>query len=515
MKIKAIYISSCSAVLEIQNSLCFYTPIEYDVYLNNKIAKQNINTNVFSIYNLFPDTEYEIATTLSDETIVFRTKAESACINVRDFYAAGDGNKDDTKAIQMSINACPEYGRVQIPQGVYNISPIVLKSNIIIEIMKNAVLLASTSEEDYAVLPGQVPSSTGKERQECVSWEGQPVSSHQSLFSAYHAHDIHMVGEGTVDGNAQNSTWWINPKQRKIARPKVLFTNQCSNVFVSGITFKNSPCWHLHPYNSQNLGFYDIKIIAPKDSPNTDGCNPESCDNVEIIGAHFSVGDDAIAIKSGKMYDGKFKNIPASNHIIRNCLMEFAHGAVVLGSEMSGGVKDLSVTQCLFKNTDRGLRIKTRRGRGKDAVVDGVTFENILMDGVLTPLVINMYYFCDPDGKSEYVQNKNALPVDERTPYLGRFYFRDMVCTNCSVAAGFFYGLPEQPIEEIEIKDVKISFAYNAESGHPAMMSDIDKCSNIGLYFNNVKKVKLENVDITGTVGEKVTANNVEEIVEI
>ena len=265
-----------------------------------------------------------------------------------------------------------------------------------------------------------------------------------------------------MDGNAQNSTWWFDVKNRAVARPKLLFTNRCSGIYIHGINFKNSPCWHLHPYNSKQIGIYDISVTAPKNSPNTDGFDPESCDNVEIIGAHFSVGDDAIAIKSGKMYEGKILNIPASNHTIRNCLMEFAHGAVVLGSEMSGGIRDLSVTRCLFKNTDRGLRIKTRRGRGKDAVVDGVTFSNIKMEGVLTPLVVNMYYFCDPDGKSDYVQNKNALPVDDRTPYLGRFCFKNMICTDCSVAAGFSTGLLNSLLSKLKYQTLRF---YSARMG--------------------------------------------------
>ncbi|MEM5769014.1 MAG: glycosyl hydrolase family 28 protein, partial [Bacillota bacterium] len=142
---------------------------------------------------------------------------------------------------------------------------------------------------------------------------------------------------------------------------------------------------------------------------------------------------------------------------------------------------ELSVTRCLFKNTDRGLRIKTCRGRGKDAIVDGVTFENIRMDGVLTPLVVHMYYFCDPDGKTDYVQNKSALPVDARTPYLGRFCFKDMICTDCSIAAGFFYGLPEMPIEEIEISDVAFTFRDDAQKGYPAMVLGIEELCRSGL----------------------------------
>lgn len=511
MKISNLFSSSCSAVFELDNDLCYTSPHPYVVSLNGQPVAGSFHDNVFSLFDLTPDTAYTVSTSLDPQPLTFRTNKESCCINVRDFGAAGDGQKDDTKAMQMAILTCPEGGRIRVPEGIYLITPITLKSHITLEIMEGATLLGSISESDYTVLPGEVKSSPGGASVECVSWEGCPVPSHQSLLSAYHAEDIHIVGKGLVDGNAQNSTWWIEPKKRGVARPKLFFTNRCRNVIIHGVSFCNSPSWNLHPYHSEGLGFYDISVTAPKDSPNTDGLDPESCDRVEIIGCHFSVGDDAIAIKSGKVYAGKIANVPASRHTIRNCLMEFAHGAVVLGSEMSGGIKDLSVTRCLFKNTDRGLRIKTRRGRGKDAVVDGVTFQNIRMDGVLTPLVMNMFYFCDPDGKSDYVQNKQPLPVDDRTPYLGRFCFKDMICTNCSVAAGFFYGLPEQPIEEIEITNVGFTFSEHAVEGYPAMMLGIKSCALTGLHFHNVRRVRLHEVSLMGVKGEKLTLDNVGE----
>ena len=128
--------------------------------------------------------------------------------------------------------------------------------------------------------------------------------------------------------------------------------------------------------------------------------------------------------------------------------MAFGHGAVVLGSEISGGIKNISVTQCYFESTDRGLRIKTRRGRGKDSIIDEILFENIYMNNVLAPLTVNMFYFCDWDGKTEYVWSKEPLKLDERTPYIGRFKFKDIVCDNVHSAAGYFYGLPEQTIKK-------------------------------------------------------------------
>ena len=255
-----------------------------------------------------------------------------------------------------------------------------------------------------------------------------------------------------------------------------------------------------------------MRLVSPKDSPNTDGCDPESCDNVDIIGVYFSVGDDCIAIKAGKIYMGKTYKTPSSNFNIRNCSMNFGHGAVVLGSEMSGGIKNINVRQCLFNQTDRGLRIKTRRGRGKQAVIDGITFENIKMDDVLTPLVVNMFYYCDPDGHSEYVWSKEKLPIDDRTPYLGKFVFKDIDCKNVNVAAGTFFGLPEQPIESITLKNVNFSYSKNPTAGIPAMMDFLDPMKGQGLIFNYVNEVNLENVKFDGVSSEEVSTVNVNKI---
>lgn len=184
--------------------------------------------------------------------------------------------------------------------------------------------------------------------------------------------------------------------------------------------------------------------------------------------------------------------------------MQFGHGAIVLGSEMSGGVKNLKVERCYFDHTDRGLRIKTRRGRGNTAVIDGVEFNNIYMDNVLTPLVINMFYFCDPDGKTEYVWSKEKLPVDDRTPFLGKFTFNNIKAVNCEVCAGYFYGLPEMPIQQININDSELSFKDDAKADTPAMMSFAEECLRRGLVFKNVKEINLKNVRIDNQLGKKI-----------
>ena len=286
-------------------------------------------------------------------------------------------------------------------------------------------------------------------------------------------------------------------------------------MVVQGIQVQNSPSWNIHPYFSQDLRFLDLKVLNPKDSPNTDGLDPESCRNVEIAGVYFSLGDDCIAVKSGKIYMGSTYRQPAEDTVIRQCCMRDGHGSVTIGSEMAGGVKNLAVRDCLFINTDRGLRIKTRRGRGKDAVVEGILFENIRMDQVLTPFVINCFYFCDPDGHSEYVRTKEALPADARTPEIRTLTFRNIEAKNCHVAAAYMYGLPEKKIGLVEMENVHVSFAEHPQSGQPAMMEGCDEhTSRQGIYANNIDTLILRNVRVEGQAGEPAETENIGHLIQ-
>ena len=512
MKFHCLYRSSVSACFELESLSAYYAQESFDVSVNGAPALMGVRTNVFSLFDLQPDTEYCVS--IGQESLTIRTEKETGAICVRDFGAVGDGVHDDTDAIQCAIHACPEDGRILVPAGTYFVRPLVLKSHMTLELKKDAVLLADPCEEHYPLLPGEIrDAATGREIQ-ISSWEGNPFPCRQSFISAHHARNIHIVGQGVIDGNAINATWWVDVKKRKIGRPKLVFLNACEHVRFHGILGRNSACWNFHPFFSKDVHFYNTAVEAPKDSPNTDGTDPESCHDVAYIGMRFSVGDDAIAIKSGKMYMGMKYKTPATGHVVRNCLMEYAHGAMVLGSEMSGGVKDLKVTQCYFLHTDRGLRIKTRRGRGKYAVIDGVEFSNIVMENVMAPLVMNMYYFCDPDGHEEIVWSKEKHPVDDTTPYLGSFTFRDMQCTDCEWAAGYFYGLTEQPIGSVTIENVHFTFKPDAQPGRPAMMDYIDQECKRGLYFNCVNKVHLKNVTMSGQEGDRLITINVDEVVD-
>lgn len=508
MKFNLIYISSVSACFELQNDTIYYSEKPFKLTLNGNVLKKEYNTNVFSLFDLSPDTEYILSTSLSDFELKFKTKSETYAVSVKSFGAIGDGETDDTLAVQTALNLCPVGGRVVFEPGVYSLRPITIKSDVTVEIKKGAKLLASTFEDDYPLIPGEFDDLNGKSVH-FASWEGTPTVCRQPFVTCYSSKNVNLVGEGIIDGNAQNGDWWVEPKKRTIGRPRLFFTHFAENINLHGITGMNSASWNFHPYFSKNVNFYNTKVSAPANSPNTDGLDPESCDGVNIIGMVFSVGDDAIAIKAGKSYMGMKYAVPANNHTIRNCVMKFAHGGIVLGSEMSGGVKNLKVERCLFVGTDRGLRIKTRRGRGKNAVIDGVVFDKIKMDGVKAPFVMNMFYFCDPDGKTEYVWSKEKLPVDDRTPYLGEFTFRNIQCENASWCAGYFYGLPERPIKSVTLENVTVTYDKSAEEGRPAMMTNAEILKNAGFVFRNVENVNLKNVSFDGYEGEKFVLENV------
>ena len=500
---KKLFVSSSSACFEFDNKDPYYCPESYRVIVNGVEEKTERNTNVFSLFNLTPGMQYTVRTTKDNCKITIVTPPETARIDVKALGAKGDGVSDDTFFVQMAIDSCPDGGRVVLPKGTYLVRPIKLKSNITLELKKGATLLGDTNEAHYPFIPARVYID-GKE-EILASWEGEPFDCHQSLISAYKQKNIKVVGEGVIDGNAVNSTWWDMPKGRKVARPRLVFLNKCENVVFHGVTGMNSASWNFHPFFSKNLKFYDISVKCPANAPNTDGLDPESCDDVEIVGCKFSVGDDCCAIKSGKFYMGMTYQTPADHHTLRNNLFCDGHGAIVLGSEMSGGVKNLSVGQCLFRHTERGLRIKSRRGRGKYAIIDGVSFENIKMENVITPLVINMYYFCDPDGMTEYVWSRDPnTPIDDRTPYLGKFTFRDIECVDCECMAGYFDGLAERPIKEVIMENVSIKFKEDAEPNLPAMATGVREYCKEGLYVDNVENLVLKNVTIEGVVGDKI-----------
>jgi polygalacturonase len=514
--IQIISVTSRTVSFEIINDECYYLKNNVEVYVNNEKAAL-IDKNVYTLYNLQPNTEYSIkiidtSTKETSESMVVRTNEDSAVINVKDFGAVGDGVSMDTASIQAAIAACPKNGRIIFPEGKFLTTPIFLKSDICIELEKDAIILGSKNRELYPVLTGMLKNNTSEAYSYLISWEGEPADCFASLITGINVSNISIIGEGIIDGNASFDTWWYEAKKKRIAwRPRTIFFSGCSDILVEGVTVMNSPSWTIHPLLCQNLKFINLQVENPADAPNTDGINPESCRNVLILGVNFSVGDDCIAIKSGKYEISKKYPVPSEEIYIRNCNMQFGHGAVVIGSEMSGGVKKIYIEKCLFNSTDRGIRIKTRRGRGRSGIIDEIYAINLKMNKVQTPFVINSFYFCDEDGKTEYVWSKEKLEVDDRTPYIGNIVFKDIVSIDTQVAAGFMYGLPEEKVASVDMENIYVHFDINASSGYPDMMSYLEPMRRNGFYFNNIKKLKLNNIKLDNSEKEGIIKLNIDE----
>jgi len=512
---KVILVTARSFVLEVLDEEADYRTKEYDLYVDGEKLCTSDRT-ILSVYGLKPDTDMEVQLKRQDEeTDVLRvhTAYEFVTLNVRDFGAKGDGVTDDTACLQAAVMTVPEHGRVYIPKGIYRFTHLFLKSHMKLELAEGAVLLAIPDKTKLPILPGRIESYDEKGEFLPASWEGSPLDAYASILTGMYVEDVVICGEGTIDGGADFDNWWDKDKRKDdpAARPRMLFLNHCQDVVIQGVTIRNSPSWNMHPYFSQRIRFLDIKIQSPDNSHNTDGIDPESCTDVEIAGVYFSVGDDCIAVKSGKMYMGKTYKTPSKNIVIHNCLMERGHGGVTIGSEIAAGVDNIVVRNCHFVDTDRGLRVKSRRGRGKDSYLSGITFEHVLMEGVRTPFVINCFYYCGADGKSEYVSSKEALPVDDRTPGVGRIQIRNVVCRDCHVAGVYFYGLPESKIECVEMENVSITYAENAREGKAAMMAGCERSCRQGIFVRNAKKVSLKNVVLKGNEGKAVDIDGVDE----
>ena len=520
MEFDIIFQTSRRITIELKKYGIWYADRDYRIYLNDEMIKTSDRV-VQTIGNLKPDTEYTIRLESGDlcsETRTFHTDYEFVTLDVRRFGAKGDGVQDDTLFIQAAIQACPPKGRVYLPEGTYRITCLFLKSDITIDLDDRAVISAYTDRSRFPILPGMTESYDEKEEYNLGTWEGNPLDMFASIITGINVSNVVITGGGTLDGNGSHDNWWAGTGREKTGgafRPRMIFLNHCENITVQGLTIQNSPAWNLHPYFTDHTRWIDLRIINPKVSPNTDGMDPESVDGLEAVGVYFSLGDDCIAVKAGKYYMGHKYQKPSQNLEIRQCYMRHGHGALTLGSEIAAGVKNLVCRDCYFEDTDRGLRIKTRRGRGQEAVLDNIWFDNIKMDGVLTPFVINSFYNrCDPDGHSDYAQSKEPYPVDERTPVVGRMTFTNIDAKNCHVAGSFIYGLPEAKIHELKFEHINISFADNPVEDYAAMMDDLEPCRRKGIYINNVKKLELKDVTVCGQLGEAVEIHNVDEIRE-
>ncbi len=406
--------------------------------------------------------------------------------HVRDFGASGDGSTRDTVAIQAAIDSCGRAGggTVFLGPGAYLSGALSLRSHVTLHLDVGATLLGSDDPADYPVIHAR--------------WEGADQPTYAPLIGGRGLERIAVVGRGTVDGGG--AAWWKRLRERTLAypRPRLISFEACNDVLIEGIQAVNSPSWTVTPVRCDNVTVDKVTILNPADSPNTDGINPDSCRNVHITNCHIDVGDDCITLKSGAENGDPTYRTACEDVTIANCTMVHGHGGVVIGSEMSGGVRGVVIANCVFHGTDRGIRLKSRRGRGGG--VEDIRITNIVMENVLCPLTMNLYYACGVWGDTT-VADKARQPVSAGTPRFRHIRVSHVTARRARYAAGFMYGLAEMPLEDISLSDVTVSMAQDAEPGHPEMADDIEQMQQGGLLVRNARGLRLHDVEIRGQRG--------------
>ena len=405
--------------------------------------------------------------------VLFALTANAERVDMKQAGADASGKSLNTEIINSTIVRLAKAGggTLFFPAGDYLTGPITLQSNITLDLEAGATLRFSDDPEQYVPMVD-------------IRYEGVLLKSFHPLISAMNAENITIKGEGTLDG--QGKYWWnechttakamregkgyINKYQQMFAdvndmehlrattnedwsfnlkynflRPPFIQPHHCKNVKIQGVHIQNSPFWTVNPQFCDNV-LIDGITINNVPSPNTDGINPESCSNVHICNSHIYVGDDCITIKSGRDLNGRQAGRPCENITITNCTMLSGHGGVVIGSEMSGGVKKVTISNCVFDGTDRGIRIKSTRGRG--GIVEDIRVSNIVMNNIQREaFVFNLKYSRMP-----------AEPKSERTPV-----FRNIFINGCTVngvkTPVKIVGLEEAPITGISIRDVQVQNA--------------------------------------------------------
>jgi polygalacturonase len=406
--------------------------------------------------------------------------------NVRDYGAAGDGKTLDTHAIQVALDACEAGGggTVFFPAGRYLSGSLVLHSNVTLYIDAGAVLLGSVNPMDYPVIFSR--------------WEGRAQETHAPLIGGHGLSNIAVAGRGMVDGCGQG--WW----QRYFAgtldypRPRLISFDGCSNVLVEGLTITQSPSWSIHPLRCDNVTLKGLTILNPPDSPNTDGLDLDSCSSVHIADCYVDVGDDCIALKSGIESQAPGDRLPCQNITITNCTLAHGHGGVVIGSEMSGDVRNVVISNCVFAGTDRGIRLKSRRRRG--GIVENILATNLVMTGVLCPFTLNLHYHVGARGDAE-VSDKAAHPITDGTPRFRGIHFSHITARDVIVAAAYVSGLAEMPVEDISLEDISIEMAPQAEPARAEMADNSELMERAGLFICNAHRLRIHNLQVTRQLG--------------
>ena len=473
---------------------------------------------------------------------VAEPKFNDYSVSIVDFGAVGDGLTKNTKAIADAIDAVAAKGggRVVIPRGLWLTGPIVLKSNINIHTEKGAMVIFSPDYDDYPLIQ--------------TSFEGLNTWRCMSPINGKGLENIAFTGDGVFDGSggawrpvkkgkmtesqwkelqrsggvlSDDSKMWFpsegakkgyvmasktsnnkpapNTKEeleeiKEFFRPVMVSLVECKKVLLDGPTFQNSPAWNIHPLMCEDITIRNITVRNPWFSQNGDGLDLESCKNALVYNSSFDVGDDAICLKSGKDKDGRDRGTPTENVIVKNNVVYHGHGGFVIGSEMSGGVRNVHVSNCTFMGTDVGLRFKSTRGRG--GVVENIWISNIDMINIPTEAIrFNMFYggkspILEEGGGSSVETSEEMVPVTEETPSFRNIHMKNITVTGSKTAA-FFQGLPEISLKNVSLENAVLE----AEKGITMIDSDEIKLKNVTILTEEGPALIIynsKNVDVNG-----------------
>ncbi|WP_310100355.1 glycoside hydrolase family 28 protein [Algoriphagus sp. 4150] len=450
--------------------------------------------------------------------------------NIIEYGAVGDGIFKNSEAFKAAIEAVNSDGggRVIVPRGIWLTGPITLLSNVNLHLEDGALVLFSRDFDDYPLVE--------------TSFEGLNTVRCISPINAFQVENIAITGKGTIDGNgdawrfvkkgkmteaqwkklldsggvldAKGLIWFPTQesldgynasssfnvpdikdraeleKMKDFLRPVMVSIRESKRVLLDGPTFQNSPAWNIHPLMSEDVIIRNLNVRNPWYSQNGDGLDLESCKNVLIYNNTFDVGDDAICFKSGKDKDGRDRGMPTENVIVKNNIVYHAHGGFVIGSEMSGGVRNVHVSNCTFIGTDVGLRFKSTRGRG--GVVENIWISNIHMIDIPAEAIrFNMFYsgnspiLEDDQNADDEARDEALVPVTEETPSFQNISMKNIYVSGSGIA-GFFMGLPEMKLKNVSLENS----VFETEKGITAIDAS-------GLILRNVKVLGTKDTPLT------------------
>lgn len=385
---------------------------------------------------------------------------------ITEYGAVGDGETMNTKAIQSAVDACREAGGgvLVVPEGTFLTGSIFFRQGVDLRLDEGGVLKGSVNPDDYPQVP--------------TRWEGEEMVWTAALVNFFDMTDVDLTGKGTIDGSgdAWMERYPRTTRELRTGRPRLIAIQNCRNVKTSGFYMKNQACWGLFILYSEDVLVENLTIRAEHDIISSDGIDVDSSRRVRIVGCDIDVNDDCIAIKSGKDEDGRRVNRPAEDILIEKCRFRYGHGGVSMGSEMSGGIRNVEIRDCVMEADNWApIRFKSQPSRG--GVVENITYRDITLNNTRKAFEFNMAWRMRPPIKAP----SDPLPVVRNV--------RIINVSGTTDSVGDMHGLPDSLIRNVSFENCKIK-------------------ARTGFVIEHVENLDLSGLDITVEEGEPVIRKN-------